>query len=67
VRQYKLYVYVPNEPHPPAVHDYDGADDESALKKARSVGTSRTVEIWEAGRLVARIGNDGGTVYSDKK
>ena len=67
MRQYKLYFYVPNESNPPVVQDYEGADDLSALKRARSVGESRTVEIWEMGRLVARISKGGETIYAKNK
>jgi hypothetical protein len=67
VRKYKFYVYVPNESQPPTVHDYEGADDESAMRKAKSVGVSRTVEIWEMGRLVARLGKDGETMHTKNK
>jgi len=67
MRKYKLYVYVPNEIDPPKVQDYEGADDEAALGKARSIGASHTVEIWEAGRLVAHIGKDGEIKHAQDK
>jgi hypothetical protein len=67
MRQYTLYDYVPDERNPPVIRKFQGADDAAALKEAGTIGPARTVEIWEAGRLVGRVGEQAGPRNKTKK
>jgi hypothetical protein len=40
-------------------HDYDAADDRSALESAQPFCGKYKVDVWENERLVARLTSDG--------
>jgi hypothetical protein len=43
-----------------AAHDIDADDDSQALAKAKGMQISTQCELWERGRMVAKLDPQGG-------